>query len=1036
MNDLDFRKSLQNEKDKHRSILEGCVDAVVTISQYGIIEFFNKAAENLFGYERCEVLNKNVNMLMPSIHADQHDHYISRYVNTQIPRVIGIGREVEALTKTGDKVPILLTLSQAVVDGEYIFTAFIKNYSENKRIEAELRKLSLVASKTNNGVLITDKYRMIEWANEGFEKMSGYRMDELIGKSPGVLLQGKGTDPVSVRRMRARMNAGEPVVEEILNYHKNGKAYWVKLHIDPIFDENGNIEKFISIELDITEERKMKEEIRIAHERLQAWNTHYKAILDAIPDLMFRFDSQGTYLDFHSKKETDKDLIAPPEELLGKTIFDILPKETAEILFKHIKQAIETRESQTCVYDLEMPQGIQYYECRIASIDGKNEVLAIIRNITKRKKAELEMAESEIRLNETQRIARLGSWEIDREKNKIYWSKETYHLFGLEPSGIPPKEEDFLKIVHPADRIILQEALNRIITKGVDNSVEIRNILPDGSVIYILARGVPIFKNGKVVKIIGTLFDITERKKIEEDIRKAKEKAEESTKAKELFLANTSHEIRTPMNAIVGVTELLKKTPLNSQQLEYLGIIENSADNLLNIINDILDISKIESNVLTLEKSTFDLKEIVNTVINTVKFKAHKKNIDLKCFCPLQDKEIILTGDSLRLEQVLLNLTDNAIKFTNRGMVELNLSLLIETDDSCRIRFEIKDTGIGISSEKLEIIFNEFYQADTSTTRLYGGTGLGLSISKKLIGLMGGQLKVKSTLGEGTTFFFTLEFEKGKNPEPEAETNKTLQPELSVLSNIRTLLVEDQEFNQYVAKRMLETMKATVDIASNGKIAIEKLSANDYDVILMDIQMPVMDGVEATRFIREHMEKPKSEIPIIALTAHALKDDDKKYLSLGMNGYLSKPFKSDNLSSIIRKTLALQRNIQTENISAEINQPKHVLYDLALFRNMAGNDTVFLQNLVNTFIQSARKGFRDINLNIQAFNYKGIRTSAHSVKPGFKMIERTDIFEMLEQIEKLAEEKAEMSKISTSVLELEKVFGSIQAEMEKETRVS
>ena len=482
------------KKNKHQSILEGCVDAVVTINQHGIIEFFNKAAENLFGYDRNEVLKKNVKMLMPSTHSVNHDKYINHYLETKIPKVIGIGREVELQTKNGEKIPIFLTLSQAIVDGEYIFTAFIKDYREKKKTEAELRKMSMVASKTNNGVIITDKKRIIEWVNDGFVKMSGYPPEELIGRKPGKLLQGKGSDQAVIKRMRKKLNAGEPVVEEILNYGKNGEPYWVKLHIDPVMDEFGNIDKFIAIELDITAERKMKEEIRLANEKVQAWNTHHRAFLDAVPDLMFRFDDQGTYLDFHVKKETEKDMVAPPEKIIGKNIFDVLPKANAEILYKHITQAIQTGESQTFVDELEMPQGLQYYECRIAAVSGKNEVLAIIRNMTKRKRAEIEILEGEARLNETQRIARLGSWEIDLIKDKIYWSKETYNLFGIIPSDVPPKKEDFLKIVHPADRLLLRQALGRIIDDGIENSVEIRNILPDGSQIHILARGVPIFK--------------------------------------------------------------------------------------------------------------------------------------------------------------------------------------------------------------------------------------------------------------------------------------------------------------------------------------------------------------------------------------------------------------------------------------------------------------------------------------------------------------------------------------------------------------
>lgn len=1035
MNDQDFQKSLKKERDKHRTILEGCVDAVVTINQYGIVDFFNKAAEDLFEYKRDEVLNKNVNMLMPFEHSQYHDQYLQRFVETQVPRVIGNGREVEILTKSGNKVPILLTLSKAVVDGKFIFTAFIKDYTEKKRIEAELRKLSLVARKTNNGVLITDKNRTIEWANEGFEKISGYAAAELIGKKPGALLQGEESDPDVIKRMQAKLNAKETIVEEILNYNKNGKPYWVRLHIDPVTDEFGNVEKFVAIEHDITEERKMLKEIQLANEQVKAWNMHYKTILDAIPDIMFRFDIHGTYLDYHAKEESEKDLVAKPEELLGRNIFDVLPEKNASLLLSFIEKAIETGKNQIFEDQLMMTHGVQYYECRLAPVKEKNDVIAIIRNITVQKKAQLETIESETRLNETQQIARLGSWEIDLVEDRIYWSKETYKLFGITKKNTPPQREDFLRIVHPADRRSLQIALDRIINQGIENSVEIRNILPDGSIIHILARGVPLFKDNKIVKVIGTLFDITERKKFEEDLKNAKEKAEESTRAKELFLANTSHEIRTPMNAIVGITELLKKTPLNQQQHEYLSIIEKSAGNLLGIINDILDISKIESNKLNLEKTPFIIKDVIISVVSTSMIKANEKNINLNYSCPSRDQGMVLVGDSLRLGQILLNLVNNAVKFTNQGEVNIILSLVEETPTKCKIKFEIKDTGIGIEKEKLESIFNEFNQADTSTTRLYGGTGLGLSISRKLIELMGGTLQVESAPGIGTNFHFVLSFEKDAAQNiPVEKTKKIEEREFEGLSGLKILLVEDQEFNQFVAKRMLELMETTVDIAANGKLAIEKISENDYDVVLMDIQMPVMDGIEATSFIREHMDEPKSKIPIIALTAHALKNDDKKYMNMGMDGYLSKPFKSDDLSSIILKTILKQKTTFEEKNIQDADTNEQFLFSLSLFKSMAGSDAEFYQSLITTFIRSAHKGFDEINTHIQSANYLGIQQSAHTIKPSFKMIERFDIFDQLEEIETMAKNETDMSSILLKTHKIEKAFKAIQIEMEAQIK--
>lgn len=1032
MDQSQFLSQLEKERNKHLSILEGCVDAVVTINQHGIIEFFNTAAENLFEYTREEVLHKNVNMLMPFEHSVNHDEYLHRYIQTKVAHVIGIGREVEILTKSGKKKPILLTLSQAVVDNEYIFTAFIKDYTEKKIIEAELKKLSLVASQTNNGVIITNRDRLIEWINESFLRISGYSQDELIGKKPGKLLQGKETDPETIRRIRQKLDLGQPFSEEILNYHKNGKPYWVKLHISPILNKEGEIEKFIAIEYDTTQEHRMREEIQLANDRIHSWNMHYRAILEAIPDLMFRFDQHGNYLDYHSKPEAEKDMVAPPEELLGSNIYEHLPKRSADLLQKNINKALQSGSIQVFEDELEMPNGLQNYECRIAPVSGRNEVLAMIRNISDRKKDEMEIKNSEARLNETQRIARLGTWEIDLENSTAFWSRETFHLFGLAPQKTTPAEKIFLKIIHPEDRKIFKTGLNRIVTEKIENSIEFRNVLQDGNTIHIQAHGVPIFKNGKLIKILGTLLDITKRKQYEEELETAKRKAEESTKAKELFLANTSHEIRTPMNAIVGVSQLLRKTELDAQQIEYLTIIEKSAGNLLTIINDILDLSKIESNNLKIENTSFNLKEVIESVINMTQFLAKEKNLNLRYICPSPNEDTTLIGDPLRLEQVLLNLVNNAIKFTHTGSVEINLELKEETANSYKIGFEVIDTGIGISAEKLEVIFNDFTQADASTTRIYGGTGLGLSISRKLVQLMGGELKVSSQPGKGTNFFFTLEFSKGEQKTIADAPQSKSSTQLNNLDGIQILLVEDQEFNQFVAKRLLELLKARVEIASNGKIAIEKLEQNSFDVILMDIQMPVMDGIEATHYIRKRMSKPKCDIPIIALTAHALKDDEQKYYSHGMNGYLSKPFKSEILAEVIRKTIEKNKVPQEIPTSEEHeSQTNHKEYNLVMFEEMAGNDNTFLKGLISSFLTSTAKGIKELNDLSDSFDFKKTKITAHTIKPGFKMLERNDIFDLLVQIEHLAENEQQHNEIPDKLDQINQLYIKLKPALEE-----
>ena len=393
-----------------------------------------------------------------------------------------------------------------------------------------------------------------------------------------------------------------------------------------------------------------------------------------------------------------------------------------------------------------------------------------------------------------------------------------------------------------------------------------------------------IIKNGHVASFTGVARDITEIKEIQSELVNAKEVAEDSARSKEMFLANMSHEIRTPMNAIIGMTNLLTESDLTKKQHEYLNAIQTSGDNLLVIINDILDISKIESGKLEMEKIDFDFKELLQNTKKSIELKAEEK--DLIFSLNIQDEiPNILISDPVRLNQILINLLGNSIKFTNSGSIELKCSLLSEKDNSIEMKIEVIDTGVGIDAEKLDKIFESFSQEDQSTTRKFGGTGLGLSISRQLVELLGGELKVKSQYGKGSNFFFTLNIPIGTKVIK--KTRIVIDTETNPLRNKNVLLVEDNEINRFLATTVLAKWDINVDIAEDGQIAVEKVKENNYDVILMDIQMPVMGGVEATQVIRNALHL---DVPIIALTANAVKGDREEFLNAGMDDYISKPF--------------------------------------------------------------------------------------------------------------------------------------------------
>lgn len=382
--------------------------------------------------------------------------------------------------------------------------------------------------------------------------------------------------------------------------------------------------------------------------------------------------------------------------------------------------------------------------------------------------------------------------------------------------------------------------------------------------------------------------EIEERARREQDLIEAKEAAEAGIRSKDQFLSNMSHEIRTPMNGILGMTDILLNTMLTEKQRKYLSAIDYSAKNLLVIINDILDLSKINAEKLEFEKVNFKIMDVVQSVENTLKFKADEKGI---VFRIIVDKKIPdkMTGDPVRFSQILLNIAGNAVKFTERGEVAVYCQLVKKTDDGYKIGIEVKDTGIGIPKGKLSSIFENFTQANNRISSKFGGTGLGLPISKKLIELQGGELSVISEEGIGSTFSFTLQF---GFPTAELEESEPEIMEISEVakSKIRILLAEDNQINQLVAQSFLNRYGFKTDVAENGKEAIQKVIDNDYSLILMDVQMPEMDGLEATRYIRTQLKSPKCDVKIMAMTASVLKKEIDKCFEAGMDAYIPKPF--------------------------------------------------------------------------------------------------------------------------------------------------
>ena len=412
--------------------------------------------------------------------------------------------------------------------------------------------------------------------------------------------------------------------------------------------------------------------------------------------------------------------------------------------------------------------------------------------------------------------------------------------------------------------------------------------------LWLLCTTAPLQDDsGEAVGGVIVVFDITQRKKLEREMREARKAAEAGLELRKSILANVSHELRTPVNAIVGMSALLAATELNEQQREYLKTMRFSSDSLLVLIDDLLDVSRIESGKVELEFIEFDVRDNFSQLTRGLSLRAEEKGLKFSWEIETGVANHF-RGDVHRLNQVLTNLISNAIKFTEEGNVKLAVGCVSSTESAQRIRFEVKDTGIGIAADRQAAIFQEFTQEDSSTTRKFGGTGLGLAISKKIVELMGGRLELISEKNSGSSFFFELELDWASAQEQQAPA---FNPDLH---GARILLVEDNKVNQFLAKALLTSWKATVDISEDGADAVERVTSGDYALVLMDLQMPVMDGFEATSVIRNGL---KSSIPIIGLSANALNDERERSLQIGMDDYVSKPFKPELLYGIIQSYL-------------------------------------------------------------------------------------------------------------------------------------
>ena len=581
-------------------------------------------------------------------------------------------------------------------------------------------------------------------------------------------------------------------------------------------------------------------------------------------------------------------------------------------------------------YACPSPAGQRWFHLRVTPVREDRRAGAVVMHvhITERKQAEdasEQLRESHQKFQQMADNITDAFWIRSPDMREVqYISPAFARIWGRPAESLVASPQAWGDFIFPEDREHVLSVFARLTSDAASVDLEYRIVRPDGEIRWIRARGFQVRDAAdKLIRLTGIATDITAPKLAELEIsrtnlvlqaeiverKRAEEAAATANRAKSEFLANMSHEIRTPLNGVVGMTELALSTDLNAEQREYLDMVKSSAESLSTVINDILDFSKIEAGKLTVDIIPFNLNDSLSTTLKLLAIRAHAKGLKLTCDIRPGVPAVVL-GDPGRLRQIVTNLVGNAIKFTEHGEVVVTVECETQSEREVILRFSVSDTGLGVPKDRQAAIFKPFVQADGSTTRKYGGTGLGLAISTNLVSLMGGRIWLDSESGKGSIFHFTISFGVHQAPLPDAADRLKVVTDDALRRSgrkLRILLAEDNQVNQIIAARLLEKRGHTVVIAGNGRQALAALDepgSGGFDLILMDLQMPEMDGLELTGIIRGREKSSGAHVPIVAMTANAMKGDEEACLAAGMDGYVSKPIQIEQFFATIGRVLS------------------------------------------------------------------------------------------------------------------------------------
>ena len=716
--------------------------------------------------------------------------------------------------------------------------------------------------------------------------------------------------------------------DEIAAIEKN----WIRLEHEPLISRAVWISVLVALALVLCASgavmvwnRSLAKMVANRSRELQQSEALYRSILNASPDNITITDLEGK-IRMISPAALPMFGYDREEEILGRKALEfVVPDDRERLAAKLMPQEADITTGPNEYRALRRDGSTFDIEANAQTIrdaaDRPTSRVHVVRDITERKRAEAALRESEQRLQFVLQGSRLGFWDWNLETNEVKRNDRWAEILGFQLTDIDFSVKQWVDFVHPDDREVAWKMIeDHVAGRTPTYHHEYRMLTKDGQYKWILDQAQVVARDAsrKATRMSGTHTDVTAQKEAEAELARAKESAEAAAQAKADFLANMSHEIRTPMNGVIGMTGLLLDTQLTDEQRHYVATVHASGAALLTVVNDILDFSRIESGRLSLETLDFELEGLLEDFAAPLALQAREKGIELRCSSN-PDVPRSLRGDPGRLRQVLTNLTGNAIKFTASGEVVVSVSRVGGNGDEVVLRFAVRDTGIGIPKEKLGLLFNKFSQVDSSTSRQYGGSGLGLAISKQLAELMGGDAGVESEEGKGSEFWFTarLGLPQATGGQEDSLTAGHAKETFQLLGRFtnrkaRVLVTEDNPTNQLVALRILQKMGIWADAVANGAEALESLATLPYDLVLMDVQMPEMDGLEATRRIRDPKSSVRNHrIPVIAMTAHAMHGDRERCLAAGMDAYVQKPVSAQLLAETLDQWLPGEEHSMT-----------------------------------------------------------------------------------------------------------------------------